>query len=123
MITRRFTFKFYNPNEKYDIPHYGILIINFCEDLDIITDTDIDNILRKVSENIKNQIRDKYAKDNGYNTKTSSFFCRKDYDIKMFDFKRRPYSPFKDDQRVYSIIREVNIDKAFPGYCDSLDVE
>lgn len=108
---------------KHSIPCYGILYIEFSEDLNIETDTDVNNILKKVSENIKNQIRDKFAKDHGYNTKKASFFCGKDYDIKMFDFKPRLYSPFKDDQRVYDIIHTVHINKAFLGYCNSLDVE
>lgn len=123
MTNRSFVFKFYNPNRKYSIPSYGFLYITFSEDLNIQTDTDVNNILKKVSENIKSQIRDKFSKDNGYNTKKESFFCGKDYDIKMFDFKPRQNSPFKDDNRVYDIIHEVTINKAFLGYCNSLDVE
>ena len=122
MITRVYAFKFFNPNVENYITEYGLMSLEFSEDLDIKNDEDVNNILEKFSENIKNIIREKYEKDNGYNTKKESFWG-KDKEIKLFDFKRRRWSPFKDDNHVYSIVHKIHINKSFLGYSNTLEVE
>ena len=123
MITRQFTFKFYNPNTKHSIPQYGLLTLDFHENLNVVTEKDINDVLEKVSENIKSQIKDQYAKDHRLNTKPTSFFCMRDENISLFDFKPCLYSPFKDDKKVWDIIHGAIIDKASLGYSNSLEVE
>lgn len=122
MINRQYTFKFINPNFENSIVNYGLLSLVFSEDLNIKSDTDVNNILEKVSEHIKNIIRDEYAKDHGYNTKKESFWG-KDEEIRLFDFKSRHYNPFKDDDYVYNIVHKIHINKSFLGYSNILEVE
>ena len=107
MKSRLYRFKFFDPEEEGDI-YFGQVQIKFDEDLNIVTERDKDDIIVKVSEIIKNQIKQNYKKRR-----------RHIHNIILFHFEKQVWSPFSNDL-CNKIVHHVTIDKEMLGIYSNL---
>lgn len=103
---------------EYSIDRKGFMRLTFID----IPSEEIDNVLYRISEHIKHDIKEKYSlKFRGTSCFSAPTFWKEPpKPIELFDFKKyKKYkSPFKDDTTRFCFSYELSVDKEFVDKCD-----